>query len=134
MSPPIEYKINASVSVSQFRDVLNASTLGERRPVDDSECLHGMLANSNLTISAWQGDTLVGIARSVSDNHYACYLSDLAVSAQVQHRGIGKALIDLTLKQLKPTCKLILIAAPKANDYYRKLGFEHNDRCWITTP
>ena len=134
MSAPIEYKINASVSVSQFRDVLNASTLGDRRPVDDSECLHGMLANSNLTISAWQGDTLVGIARSVSDKHYACYLSDLAVSAQVQHQGIGKALIDLTLKQLKPTCKLILIAAPKANDYYRKLGFEHNDRCWITTP
>lgn len=134
MPLPIEYKVNATVSVSQFRDVLNASTLGERRPVDDSVCLQGMLANSNLIISAWQGDTLVGIARSVSDNYYACYLSDLAVSAQVQHQGIGKALIDHTLKQLKPTCKLILIAAPKANEYYRKLGFEHNDRCWITTP
>jgi hypothetical protein len=24
-----------------------------------------------------------------------------------------------------------LLAAPKANDYYPKLGFEHNPRAWI---
>ncbi|MDM7862327.1 GNAT family N-acetyltransferase [Alteromonas sp. ASW11-36] len=134
MAKTIEYRVNAPVSVDQFHDVLNASTLGERRPVEDSVCLQGMLANANLIISAWQGATLVGIARSVSDNYYACYLSDLAVSEHAQQQGIGKQLIALTLKQLQPTCKLILIAAPKANEYYRKLGFEHNDRCWVTTP
>lgn len=26
---------------------------------------------------------------------------------------------------------LVLLAAPKANEYYPKLGFEHNPRAWV---
>lgn len=127
----IEYKINAPVSAQTFLDLLKGSTLGERRPINDLECITGMVNNSNLMISAWQGDTLVGIARSVTDFHYACYLSDLAVLTSHQRLGIGKHLQILTQQQLGPQCKLILLAAPSANGYYKHLGFEHNPRCWV---
>ena len=127
----IDYRVNAPVSADQFIDLLQRSTLAERRPVDDRACIEGMLTNASLTISAWDGDVLVGIARSVTDFHYACYLSDLAVDASVQKSGIGKRLQAVTQQQLGPQCKLILLAAPSANAYYEPLGYQNNERCWV---
>lgn len=127
----IEYKINAPITTDQFVGLLKSSTLGERRPVDDRECMEGMLSNSNLVVSAWDKNQLVGIARSVTDFHFACYLSDLAVSMEHQNSGIGKQLQILTQEKLGPKCNLILIAAPAANEYYEHIGFKHNPRCWV---
>lgn len=127
----IEYKVNGQITSDQFLELLKDSTLGERRPIQDSNCIAGMLANSNLIVSAWDSDKLVGIARCMTDFHYACYLSDLAVSEKYQKLGIGKQLQVLTQDQLGPRCKLILIAAPAANSYYEHIGFTNNSRCWV---
>ena len=130
----IEYSANRKITVQQFRKLLVASTLSERRPVDDHECLKGMLDNANLIVTAWEDDKLVGVARSVTDFYYCCYLSDLAVDADYQKQGIGKHLIAETQKRLGKNCKLILVAAPAANEYYRRIGFTNSDRCWILDP
>lgn len=127
----IEYKINTPISADQFIALLTDSTLAERRPIHDKTCMSGMISNSNLTVSAWESGNLVGIARSVTDFHYACYLSDLAVSKNYQKNGIGKQLQILTQEQLGPQCKLILLAAPNANKYYEHIGFTNNPRCWV---
>lgn len=127
----IKYETNSEISVLQFVELLQNCALGERRPLDDSECLAGMLANSNLTVSAWASGQLVGIARSMTDFHYACYLSDLAVHQNYQRLGIGKQLQRLTQQQLGPLCKLILVAAPDADTYYGHVGYSSNPRCWV---
>lgn len=127
----LDYKIDTPISTDQFIELLRASTLAERRPVDDRACMEGMVKHANLMVTAWDGDKLVGIARSMTDFHYACYLSDLAVHGEYQRQGIGKELLRLTQHQLGPLCKLILLAAPAANDYYRHIGFENHPRCWI---
>lgn len=93
--------------------------------------MNGMIKNSNLIVSAWKNTKLVGIARSITDFHYACYLSDLAVDTDYQKLGIGQKLQQITQEQLGPECKLILIAAPTANSYYEHIGFTHSDRCWV---
>ncbi|TKB08425.1 GNAT family N-acetyltransferase [Desulforhopalus sp. IMCC35007] len=127
----VQYKINTPITTEQFFGLLQDSTLGERRPVDDYECIRGMLSNSNLVVSAWQENKIIGIARSLTDFHYACYLSDLAVSKSHQKTGIGRKLQAITQEQLGPKCKLILIAAPNANSYYEHIGFINNERCWV---
>jgi len=127
----IEYKVNEPVSTEQFIQLLKDSTLGERRPIDNVECMKGMVDNSNLMVTAWHDHSLVGIARSMTDFHYACYLSDLAVHKDYQKHGIGKQLQTVTQEQLVTTCKLILIASPFANEYYKPLGYENNPRCWV---
>ena len=127
----IEYRINEPVTSEQFIELLHNSSLGERRPVDDYECIKGMISNSNMVVTAWQSSKLIGIARSITDFHYACYLSDLAVDKGYQNIGVGKKLQVLTQKQLGPKCKLILIAAPSANSYYEHIGFSNNEHCWI---
>jgi len=126
----IEYKINTPISTDQFIELLRLTTLGERRPIEDRKCIRGMLQNSNLVVSAWETGKLIGIARSITDFHFVCYLSDLAVDEKFQKQGIGTELQILTQQQLGPKCKLILIAAPAANDYYEQLGYSQNPRCW----
>lgn len=127
----VEYKVNAPVSSVQFIELLQQTTLGERRPIDDAVVIQGMLDNSDLIVTAWEDEILVGIARSISDFYYCCYLSDLAVSENTQARGIGKQLIIETFKQLKPGCKMNLLAAPLAVEYYPHLGFEKHESAWI---
>lgn len=127
----IKYKINRVISADAFIELLNQSTLGERRPVNDRVCMEGMVKNSNLMISAWEGEKLIGIARSLTDFHYVCYLADLAVHESYQKKGIGKRLQSITQQQLGLQCKLILISAPAADIYYEHIGFANNRRCWV---
>ena len=94
----IEYNINPEISVEDFIKILNRSALVERRPVDDIEVIEGMLKNADIIITAYDSEKIVGIARAVTDHHYCCYLSELAVDKKYQHQGIGKTLI-LKLKQ-----------------------------------
>jgi predicted N-acetyltransferase YhbS len=90
-----------------------------------------MLKNANLTITAWHGERLVGISRSLTDFTYVAYLADLAVDVEYQRHGIGKQLIHETKGRLGSECTIVLLAAPKANEYYPKIGFEHNPRAWM---
>lgn len=127
----IEYRINVPLDVDTAIALYRASTLGERRPVDDRARMAKMLANANLTVTAWDGQQLVGIARSVTDWAYCCYLSDLAVHAEHQKGGIGKELIRATQAALDPEAKLILLAAPAAVGYYPRIGFEQHPSAWV---
>ena len=89
-----------------------------------------MLQNANLIITAWDGDNLVGISRSLTDFAYVAYLADLAVDQEYQREGIGKHLVEETKARLGHDCMIVLLAAPKANQYYEHIGFEHHPRAW----
>ena len=130
----IRYEINKPITPDEFVAVLKTSGLAERRPVDDPECIQKMLALGNLTVSAWQGSKLVGIARSVTDYSYCCYLSDLAVDQGLQSQGVGKQLINLTQEQLGPRATLMLFSAPAAVNYYPHIGMEHHPQAWVLRP
>lgn len=127
----IEYFHDRKITSAEFIDILRRSTLAERRPVDDPVRISDMLANANLVCTAWHGNDLVGVSRSLTDFTYCCYLSDLAVDAAYQKQGIGKALVRLTQDRLHPKCKIILLAAPKAEGYYPRIGFDHFHSAWI---
>ena len=129
----IQYEHSRLINRDNFIDLLKRSTLAERRPVDSATCIDAMLKHGNLLCTAWDGERLVGIARSVTDFEYCCYLSDLAVDLAYQHQGIGKELIRLTQSRLGERAKVILLAAPKATEYYPNIGFERHDSAWIVS-
>jgi GNAT superfamily N-acetyltransferase len=126
----LHYSAKCTITEAQFIDVLRRSTLAERRPVDDVRCVQAMLRHANLLCTAWDGNLLVGVARSVTDFEFCCYLSDLAVDQAYQKHGIGRQLVQLTREQLGPRALLILLAAPKAEGYYPKLGFQAHRSAW----
>jgi len=126
----ITYQIEKDLTTKEFIDVLNKSTLGERRPVDEPERILKMLEHGNLIITARENDVLIGVARSLTDYLYCTYLSDLAVDQDYQKKGIGKELIRLT-KLETPRAKLILLSAPKAVEYYPKIGMKQWEQCYV---
>ncbi len=125
------YHVNEPISADEFIAVLRASTLAERRPVDDLGVIEDMLQHANLIVTAREGGKLIGVARTLTDFSYIAYLSDLAVDVAYQRQGIGRELIRLTKQQLGPACKLLLLAAPAATEYYPRLGFEYQPRAWM---
>jgi predicted N-acetyltransferase YhbS len=128
----ITYLADRKISAEQFIDLLHRSTLAERRPVGDIVKIEKMLAYGNILITAWHNDLLVGISRALSDFSFCCYLSDLAVDEEYQHKGIGKELIRLTHQVAGETdTTLILLAAPKAAEYYPKIGMDRNTDCFV---
>jgi len=128
----IQYGREPKLSVEEFVDLLQRSTLAERRPIDEAATLAGMLANADLILTA--RDTtrlLVGVSRAISDFHYCTYLSDLAVDEAFQKQGIGRELIRRTHEAAGLHTHLILLAAPKARSYYPHIGMTHHDSAWI---
>ncbi|HEX4195796.1 MAG TPA: GNAT family N-acetyltransferase [Stellaceae bacterium] len=118
----IAYAREPDLSATEFRDVLVASSLGARRPVDDLARLERMLRHADIVVAARDGARLVGVSRAISDFAYCCYLSDLAVDVAYQRHGIGKRLIDETRQAAGEDAALILVAAPAAQAYYPKIG------------
>ena len=76
----------------------------------------------------------MGVARSVTDFVFCCYLSDLAVDLPYQHRGVGKELVSLTRSRLGARRTVILLAAPNAVDYYAKIAFIRHSSAWKLPP
>jgi len=59
----INYQIENKFSVQEFIDILNKSTLGERRPVNEPERILKMLEHGNLIITARENNRLIRVAR-----------------------------------------------------------------------
>lgn len=127
----IDYRTGNDLDLGQVIELYNASTLGQRRPVEDRPRFAGMLQNANLVITAWDGALLVGISRCLTDYHYFTYLADLAVRQSHQKQGIGKELIRLTQLHGGPKTSVLLLAAPAAEAYYPHIGFAHAPNAWL---
>ena len=96
---------------------------GIRRPTTDLPRIARMFASPCLVLSAWDGETLIGVSRSLTDFAYCGYLSDLAVDRSYQHQGIGRELVRIAIDaaRRKGSEGVILVGDPP---YYMPLGFE----------
>lgn len=125
----IQYKTGLTPTTAAIIEVYDSS--GINRPTKDIQRITDMYTNSNLILTAWDGDLLVGISRALTDFHYCCYLSDLAIRKEYQKLGIGKELVRLTKEALGPRCMLLLLAAPTAMEYYPKIGMDKLDNAFM---
>lgn len=125
----VDYKSNVIPNTEQIIELYDSS--GINRPTTDQERITEMYAHSNLIITAWDGDKIVGVSRSLTDFCYCCYLFDLAVRKEYQKLGIGKELIRLTQEKIGQQTTLILFAAPSAMEYYPKVGFQKAENAFV---
>src|SRR5271165_6155621 len=86
-----EYQLESypALEPGEFIDLLERSTLAERRPVNEVETIRKMLEHADIIVTARDHGLLVGISRAITDFSFCTYLSDLAVDANYQRRGIG---------------------------------------------
>jgi N-acetylglutamate synthase-like GNAT family acetyltransferase len=125
----ITYQTGVLPSTEQIVELYNSAALP--RPTNDPERIKKMFEHSNLVISAWDGDKLVGVCRTITDWVWSSYLADLAVDPGYKKSGIGKKLIELTKEKVGEQSMILLLSVPTAMDYYPKVGFTKEDRGFI---
>ena len=125
----IKYLKNVDLNLEDIILVFEKSSIN--RPIGNKNRIKSMFDNSNLIISAWDQDKLVGLCRALTDFSYCCYLSDLAVDMDYQRQGIGKTMIDLVKKEISDEVSLILLSAPSSMSFYPKVGFEKIENGFI---
>ncbi|TXC91122.1 GNAT family N-acetyltransferase [Metabacillus litoralis] len=121
----ITYKVNDELDAVELAEVFKLS--GITRPVEDLPRLEKMIEHADIIITAREEGKVVGVARAITDYHYCCYLSDLAINREYQGKGIGKKLVALLKEELGEKVALILLASEEAMEYYPKIGFESID-------
>jgi enamine deaminase RidA (YjgF/YER057c/UK114 family)/GNAT superfamily N-acetyltransferase len=125
----IDYRADATLSAAQLADLFRRS--GIRRPIDDLPRLEAMIRHADLLMTAWRSGHLVGVARSLTDWRYCCYLSDLAVDRQWQRSGIGTELLRRTKAAVGEESMLLLLSAPEAMAFYPRIGMQTVANGWI---
>ena len=129
-----EYALEPALDAAAFIDVLRRSTLAERRPVDQPQTIASMIAHADVLLTARAQGKLVGVSRALTDFSYCTYLSDLAVDVAYQRRGIGRELLRRTHEAAGLHTTLVLLAAPRAREYYPHIGLTQHDSCWMIRP
>ena len=125
----ITYSSDRRPTAEEIIDLYDNS--GLIRPTKDKERIRKMIDNSDLIVSAWHEDLLVGVSRSITDWVWSCYLADLAVRQDFKKAGIGKQLIKLTREKVGEQSMVLLLSVPTAMEYYPKMGFVKQESSFI---
>jgi len=81
-----------------------------------------MFENSDLIVTAWNENKLVGVSSYNYRLGLCSYLADLAVSPATKDQGSAKKLIELARGKNRRTINALLLSVPTAMDYYPKIG------------
>ena len=100
--------------------------------------INGLLAaidGSDFLVIAQENDTLIGLARAISDDASVVYIQDILVRPSHQGRGIGKGLVRAVLDRYEHVRKKVLLtdSRPEQLQFYASLGFK-NTRDLVKTP
>jgi GNAT superfamily N-acetyltransferase len=93
--------------------------------------LADLLHHSTYVVSAWDGATLVGAARVVSDGVAVAILQHVGVHPAYQHHGLGGALLRRCLARYGHTAITVLLDDPADAGFYARFGFRPTDRAMV---
>ena len=86
-----------------------------------------MLANSNVIITVWKNNNLVGFGRATTDQVYRAVLWDIVVSQDLQRVGLGKIIVEELLKDKKiDSAERVYLMTTNSEEFYKQLGFKIN--------
>ena len=111
--------------LEKLQVLFNQNTLWAKdRTIDQ---IKKMLANSNVIITLWNKNNLVGFGRATTDQIYRAVLWDIVVSQDVQGVGLGKILVEELLKDKKiNSVEKVYLMTTDSQDFYKQLGFQIN--------
>lgn len=91
---------------------------------DEPETLEKAIKNSLEVFTLWDGEILVGLARTVGDGATICYLQDILILNSYQGKGLGTRLLGEVLADNVSIRQFILLTEDthKNRKFYKKLG------------
>ena len=109
--------------LNKLKKLLNDNALwAKNRTIND---LKKCLSNSDVVISLWVGEEIVGFGRALTDGIYRGVLWDIVIDQNHQGKGFGTLIVKnlLSTKKIKNTKKLYLMTSNKKM-FYSQFDFE----------
>jgi ribosomal protein S18 acetylase RimI-like enzyme len=89
------------------------------------EVIEEML-NKELSVGAWEDDTLIGFARAVSDGKFRAYIEDVVIHSSYRKEGIGEKLVSKLLVELTHIDIISLFCEEHLIPFYEKNNFKYS--------
>ena len=109
--------------LNKLRRLLNRNAFwAQNRTLYD---LKKCLANSDVIVSLWVGNEIVGFGRALTDGVYRGVLWDIVIDQKHQGKGFGTLILEnlLSSKKIKNTQKLYLMTTNKKK-FYSQFDFK----------
>lgn len=127
----ISYKQGNDVDCAAVLALLHPQSVGTEGFAANLPKMTALLRNSNVVVTAWDDDKMVGVARGLSDFGYLTFLVDLAVAPSQRRQGVGRELIKRCKFYSGNQTMLVLHAAETAADFYHRLGFKQQNNAMV---
>lgn len=102
----IHLSSKAVISVQAYRALFAQSGSQTTRPLNDLVRMKNMIEHSNILVTAWSNQRLVGLARGVSDYARVCYLNDVLVARDVEPCTLEENLLQHVAQLVGSDCHI----------------------------
>jgi len=88
--------------------------------------LYNAIKNSDLVISVWNKEDLIGLICTISDGYINVFITYLLIKPNFQNQRIGTKLMKKVCNHYKGFGRRILSTELDKENYYKKFGFSIN--------
>ena len=127
----IDYRESRDLPRQQVLALYRALNWSSAKKPDD---LMAALAGSHAVVTAWDGDSLVGLGNTISDGALVVYYPHLVVHPEYQRRGIGREIVRRLRERYADFHQHAILADRRAVGFYEKCGFARTtdvEAMWI---
>lgn len=93
---------------------------------DEPDILMKAIENSLKVWTLWDGEKLIGLARTIGDGATICYLQDILILKVYQGQGFGSDLLKEIMKENQNIRQFVLLTddAEETKNFYKKVGLK----------
>ncbi len=123
----IEIRVGRDLTFDQLLELYDSVGWVAYTHKDRRAELPKAIRNSTYVVSVWHGDSLVGLARGLSDDVSIFYLQDILVRPAFQGQGIGRRLLENCLERFEHVRSKVLMTDDKEQQlrFYESLGYKN---------
>lgn len=91
---------------------------------DEPDLLMEAIKNSLKVWTLWDGEKLIGLARTIGDGSTIAYLQDILILKAYQGQGLGSRLLSCILEENKNIRQFVLLTdnSEMTKNFYKKAG------------
>lgn len=119
----VEYSFDRSITPENLRPLLRQTGWAHGR---DIAGIRRMLDATPLMLGAWEGETLIGYARAITDGVYRALIDDVVVDDAQRKSGVGSEIVRRLVARLREmeVEEVFLRCGEYMEPFYARLGFE----------
>jgi GNAT superfamily N-acetyltransferase len=117
----IEYRYLKDIDKKQLKDLFLSVKWDSGNYPDK---LQLALKGSHQVITAWDGNKLIGLMKSLADGVMNVFFLYLIVHPDYQEKGVGQKLVESMLCEYRDYAGKMVIAYDEALEFFQKCGFE----------